>query len=139
MGNIKTFTLVFLATLVSSIAIAENDCHKKPPGQCEKCCQLSNEAGFLKAASASCVRLKGEENVKASLFDQEVTTYLTTSKGELQELDPQLFRSFLKKNCSFETGTLRRAGIELGFSDCANGCPPPLKRSEKPKKKVDTK
>ncbi len=123
------FVLLLSIGFINS-ANAENICHKKPVGECEDCCQKSNEARFREAAQKSCARIKGEFNIQKAPINSEATAYTIATASRSGESDPALFKNYLLQYCSTKTGTIELAAIEMNFADCAKGCPPPKKKEK---------
>jgi len=120
---------IFIGTMLifGKPLFAENICHKKAPGECELCCQKSNELAFKEAVGTACANLKDGIHSKAAL-NAEVTSYITQKTQKNEPVDGQLFRSYLEQNCSQDSGQLRMASIKMSYSDCAKNCPKPNKK-----------
>lgn len=113
--------------LFSSLALANKVCHLKPPGECEKCCRLSNEASFGASVKSACARLGSADksNVK-EVIQAEINTYSLTEK-KLNIKDSVLFREYLMATCYPGNEYQNSYPVKMAYSDCAKGCPPPSK------------
>lgn len=124
-GQLRTnfmFVWLSLILLISSSAKAENICHKKPPGECEKCCSYANQKNFHRAIELACGRVASSQVSHEVAFKAELDTYVARSQSESGN-DVELFEAFLREHCVLKSGHLNNNPLSVTYSECSKGCP----------------